>query len=238
MKWEKREFPTRAALIRHRELGNILYDTSYSEEIFRGGPGLWLYRLLNPVRLSKEEGICERLKKDGIPPETVKTILLSHAHPDHIGGLSRFSGCELVAFGETLDALERPRIRNLVFRSLLPSKGCIQRQRKPGNPLRNHFLNRYFGQVYDLFGDGSVIGVRLDGHCRGQMGLWIPDVSLFLSADACWGSDLIRATRRMRLLPRLLQKDFAAYEDSLKRICRMKRDYPWIRVVFSHQKGA
>lgn len=238
MKWEKREFPARAALIRHRELGNILYDTGYSEEIFRGGPGLWLYRLLNPVRLAKEEGICERLKKDGIPPETVKTILLSHAHPDHIGGLSRFSGCELVAFGETLDALERPRVRNLVFRSLLPPKGCIQSQRRPGNLLKNHFLNRYFGKVYDLFGDGSVIGVRLDGHCRGQMGLWIPDVSLFLAADACWGSDLVRATRRMRLLPRLLQKDFAAYEDSLKRICRMKRDNPWIRVVFSHQKGA
>lgn len=238
VKWEKREFPARAALIRHRELGNILYDTGYSEEIFRGGPGLWLYRLLNPVRLAKEEGICERLKKDGIPPETVKIILLSHAHPDHIGGLSRFFGCELVAFGETLDALERPRIRNLVFRSLLPPKGCIQKRCRPGNSLGNHFLNRYFEEVYDLFGDGSVIGVRLDGHCRGQMGLWIPDVSLFLAADACWGGDLVRATRRMRLLPRLLQKDFAAYEDSLKRICRLKRDNPWIRVVFSHQKGA
>ena len=238
MRWEKREFPARAALIRHRELGHILYDTGYSEEIFRGGPGLWLYRLLNPVRLGKEEGICERLKKDGIPPETVKTILLSHAHPDHIGGLSRFPGCRLVAFGETLDALERPRIRNLVFRNLLPPKGSIEKRHIPGNPLENHFLNRYFGQAYDLFGDGSAIAVRLEGHARGQMGLWIPDVSLFLAADACWGSDLVKATRRMRLLPRLLQKDFAAYEDSLKRICRMKRDYPQIRVVFSHQKGA
>lgn len=238
MRWEKREFPARAALIRHRELGHILYDTGYSEEIFRGGPGLWLYRLLNPVRLGKEEGICERLKKDGIPPETVKTILLSHAHPDHIGGLSRFPGCRLVAFGETLEALEHPRVRNLVFRNLLPPKGCIEKKHTPGNPLENHFLNRYFGQAYDLFGDGSAIAVRLEGHARGQMGLWIPDVSLFLAADACWGSDLVKATRRMRLLPRLLQKDFAAYEDSLKRICRMKRDYPQIRVVFSHQKGA
>ena len=238
MRWEKREFPARAALIRHRELGHILYDTGYSEEIFRGGPGRWLYRLLNPVRLGKEEGICERLKKDGIPPETVKTILLSHAHPDPIGGLSRFPGCRLVAFGETLEALEHPRVRNLVFRNLLPPKGCIEKRNTPGNPLENHFLNRYFGQAYDLFGDGSAIAVRLEGHTRGQMGLWIPDVSLFLAADACWGSDLVKATRRMRLLPRLLQKDFAAYEDSLKRICRMKRDYPQIRVVFSHQKGA
>ena len=238
MAWEKRDFPARAALIRHRDLGNILYDTGYSEEIFRGGLGLWLYCLFNPVRLDREETISERLKKDGIPPESIKTILLSHAHPDHVGGLSRFSGYELVALRETLDALKKPRIRNLMFQNLVPQKGCIRKQRCPGEPLKLHFLCRYFEEVYDLLGDGSLIGIRLDGHCKGQMGLWIPDVSLFLAADACWGSDLIRATRRMRLLPRLLQKDFAAYEDSLKRICRMKRDCPGIRVVFSHQKGA
>ena len=39
----------------------------------------------------------------------------------------------------------------------------------------------------------------------------------------------------MRLLPKLLQDDFTAYEDSLKRICHMKRDYPQIKVCFTHQ---
>ena len=238
MGWKKRKFPARAALIRHEEFGNILYDTGYSEEIFQGGLGLWLYRLLNPVQLEKEETISERLKKDGIPPESVRNILLSHAHPDHVGGLSAFSGYELIALKETLDALRRPRIRNLMFPNLVPPKGCISRQRQPEGRLKDHFLCQYFEEVYELFGDGSIIGVRLDGHCRGQMGVWIPDVSLFLAADACWGSDLVRATRRMRLLPKLLQKDFSAYEDSLRRICRMKRDYPQIQVVFTHQKGA
>ena len=238
MGWKKRKFPARAALICHEEFGNILYDTGYSEEIFRGGLGLWLYRLLNPVQLEKEETILERLKKDGIPPESVRNILLSHAHPDHVGGLSAFSGYELIALKETLDALRRPRIRNLMFTNLVPPKGCISRQWQPEGRLKDHFLCQYFEEVYDLFGDGSIIGVRLDGHCRGQMGVWIPDVSLFLAADACWGSDLVRATRRMRLLPKLLQKDFSAYEDSLRRICRMKHDYPQIKVVFTHQKGA
>ena len=155
--WKKREFPARVALIRHKEFGNILYDTGYSEEIFRGGLWLWLYRLLNPVQLEKEETISVRLKKDGIPPESVKNILLSHAHPDHVGGLSEFSGYELIALKETLDALCRPRIRNLMFPNLVPSQGCIGRQRQPEGRLKDHFLCRYFEEVYDLFGDGSII---------------------------------------------------------------------------------
>lgn len=235
--WEKRQFPARAVLICHRELGNILYDTGYSEGIFQGGIGLWLYRLLNPVQLGQGERIAERLQKDGIPPESVKTILLSHAHPDHVGGLEQFTGYDLVALGETLEALRHPRIRNLMFPSLVPHKGCIRREVIPAERLQDHFLCGYFEEVYDLFGDGSLIGVRLDGHCKGQMGLWIPDGNLFLAADACWGGDLVRATRRMRLLPRLLQNDFSAYKNSLQRICRMKRDYPRIKVWFTHQKG-
>lgn len=237
MGWEKREFPARAALIRHEDFGSILYDTGYSEEIFRGGPGLWIYRLFAPVHLEREETIRMRLKRDGVLPESVKIILLSHAHPDHVGGLSQFHGYELIALKETLDALHRPRLRNLMFPNLVPPKGCIRSRRQPEKLLTDYFLCQYFEEVYDLLGDGSIIGVRLDGHCRGQMGLWIPDAMLFLAADACWGSDLVRASGRMRLLPRLLQKDFSAYRDSLRRICRMKHDFPQIKIVYTHQKG-
>ena len=234
--WEKREFPARAALIRHSRLGNILYDTGYSEEIFRGGLFLGLYRLLNPVRLGREETIADRLKKDGISPKSVRRVILSHAHPDHVGGLSQLSGVELVATGEVLEAFHRHRLRDLMCRSLMPPAGCIRTERQPENRTENHFLCRYFERVYDLFGDGSIFGVVLDGHCRGQLGLWIPDVRLFLAADACWGGDLAGAVPRMRLLLRLLQKDFGVYRDTVRRICRLKREHPEIRVVFSHQR--
>ena len=59
MPWKSRRFPALAVLIQHKTLGNILYDTGYSEHIVNKGmqkkAGFWerivlkLYGLLNPV---------------------------------------------------------------------------------------------------------------------------------------------------------------------------------------------
>lgn len=235
--WEKRRFPAAAALIRHTELGDILFDTGYSRRIWGRGFWLWLYRFLNPVTLEAGGTIAERLRADGIDPASVRHIILSHGHPDHIGGLADFPGCTLMAFPEVHRALERPCIRNLTVRSLLPEAGHFREHRIPERRLTGHFLCRYFEQVYDLFGDGSILGIRLDGHCKGQMGLFLPDRNLFLAADACWGRDLIRATPRMRFPARMIQDNYPAMLDTLRRICRMKREHPGITLVFTHQKG-
>lgn len=235
---EKREFPAMAALIRHRRLGNILFDTGYSEAIYQGGLFHKLYRLLNPVHVRPEQAIDERLKADGISPESIGTIILSHAHPDHIGGLKKFSGYRLVASPGTMKTIDKPGIRDLVFTEMLPREKDGVIRREPEKRLTKYFLCQYFEEVYDLFGDGSLIGVVLNGHSPGQMGLWIPDLKLFLAADACWGGDLVRDTRRMRVIPRLIQKDFTEYKKTLQKLCRLKREHPETRIVFSHQRGS
>lgn len=249
MPWKKRRFPAAAVLIRHKDFGNILYDTGYSERIFgtdthRGGvSGKWemfllrLYRRLNPVSLKEGDRIDRKLIRDGIEPGSIKTIILSHGHPDHVGGLCRFFGYELVASKEVLRGLRKPRLCRLVFSSQLPQMEGIRFKPVSGEKLTGHFLCQYFEQVYDLFGDGSLAAVVLDGHCKGQIGLWVADLDLFLAADACWGRDLVHATKRMRWVARLVQEDFKKYRDTLGRICRMKKEHPEIRVVFSHQQG-
>lgn len=247
MPWKSRRFPASAVLIQHKDLGNILYDTGYSELIFGKGPEgrfsfpeklvLWLYRVLNPVILSEGDVIDRKLAQDGISRESVKTIILSHGHPDHVGGLFRFSEYELVISEDAAKKIKKPKIRSLVFSSQIPWIDNNRIRQAAGEGMKGYFLCRYFDRVYDLFGDGSVIGVILDGHCKGQMGLWIPDVRLFLAADACWGRDLVKATRRMRIVPRMIQEDFRKYQHNLQCICRMKKDYPDIQVVFSHQAG-
>lgn len=233
---EKRKFPARAALIQHKDRGNILFDTGYSPAILEKRFILKLYRLLNPVQIRQAQTIKEQLQRGGVDPDSIRTIILSHAHPDHIGGLSDFSDYELVASREVLESLKKPRLKNLVFPYLLPERGAIKNKREPKDRLYKHFLCSYFDQVYDLLGDGSIIGVILDGHCKGQLGIWIPDYRLFLATDACWGGDLIRDTGKMRWLPRYIQNNFSEYKKTIKRLCQLKQDYPDIRIVFTHQK--
>jgi len=88
-----------------------------------------------------------------------------------------------------------------------------------------------------VFGDGSIYGVVLEGHSKGQLGLWLPNVNLFLAADACWGSDLLPETKHMRWIAFMIQNNFRAYKKTASLLERLHKDHPEITILFSHQQG-
>lgn len=229
---DKRKFPALVVLIEHEEIGNILYDTGYSELVYQNGIVSKIYNALNKTYISENEIIDNRLREDGIPPDSIDHIILSHAHPDHIGALKRFSRYELISTKEVFDKLDSGKKLSLTFGNMVPLDEYRRKILRPSK--EKGVFEGYFDEVYDVFGDGSVIGVRLDGHAEGQLGIFFPEWNLFFAADACWGEDLLTEIPKMNPLPRLIQNNYKKYAATAEKLLRFTADHPEIKIIYSH----
>lgn len=224
-------FPALVVLIQHKEFGNILFDTGYSKYIYSNGIISKIYNIFNKTYIKEEDTIKNKLKVDKI--DNIDKIILSHAHPDHIGGLNYFSDYELIATEDTIKLFQKSKVRDLIFQNMVPKTKKI---RYVKNYKDNNFLKKYFKEIYDIFGDSSIIGVRLDGHSKGQMGIFIPDFKILFAADSSWGNEFIKKIGEMKKIPQFIQNNFCEYKDTIERIKKLKKEYPEIKIIFSHEQ--
>ena len=102
--WGK--IPVWAVLIDHPEKGWILYDTGCAPDAMEDG---WpdIAKIMSPMFQTEENHIVNQLAKVGITPADVKTVVLSHGHYDHAGGLKLFTEAEVIwAEGDFLHAMK------------------------------------------------------------------------------------------------------------------------------------
>lgn len=241
--WKARRFPTLVALIRHPSAGAILFDTGYGSRMRNGnGLALAVYRTLTPVRLRPEELVDRQLIARGVDPRRLAFIFISHAHPDHIGGLGDLPPRPVVWSRETHDAFTSgtgfSRFRESIFPTLLPPHVWTQNSLIEDRPivrLGDTLPGLPLG--YDLMGDGSLIAVPLPGHARGQHGLLCRvegDRLLFLVADAAWVSVNITEKANQSAFLDMLIHDTTAYRATLGGLRRLHRARPDIAVVPTH----
>jgi glyoxylase-like metal-dependent hydrolase (beta-lactamase superfamily II) len=206
-RWTPVEFPALCGLIRHPSRGWILYDTGYAGHFFTATES-WperLYRSALPVALPQDEVLTTQLAGFGLTPADIATVIVSHYHGDHVAGLRDFPNARFIALDadtKRFTALAGKRWRATLsghLPSLLPDDYLNRVVSADECPMRNlpDWLAP-FGAGFDLFGDGSLLGVPLPGHSHGQLGLFIPDAAgrpAFLVADACWSLPALREGR-------------------------------------------
>lgn len=229
MRGKKRKFPAGAFLLEHAKHGLILFDTGYSANICEAGFTGRVYNLFNPTSVEEKDELKNQLGEIGVKPEDIKTIMLSHLHPDHIGGLRSFNKAGLIISKEAINAYEKNRIRDLIMRRFFPTDFKDRVNVISDKMMTTKILSGLKG--YDLFNDGSLILLKLDGHASGQLGALI-NHRILLAADSCWGNDLIEASYHIKFPASLIQNNMKEYRKTLDNLKLLEKN--GISLVFSH----
>lgn len=226
--FRKVRFHATAVLLEHEVHGRVLFDTGYSQRFFTE-TARWpylLYRKLTPVTLTEPEGIAGVLKKRGVNPGSIKHVIVSHWHADHIGGLRDFPNATLYTSQAAWRSIQGAAGFSALTKAFLP--GLIPEDAA----TRLHWI----GEGSDVFGDGSLRVLEFPGHAIGQIGVRFTATDgtpVLLAADACWLSAAYRENRMPHPVTRIIH-DWPVYKATLARLHQMHQDEPDLLIVPCH----
>lgn len=208
---KKHVFPAGMFLFQHESGQMALFDTGYHPTMKGSGILGALYRKALPPEVEPAHDIAYQLHQDGVSPGDIGYVVLSHLHPDHIGGLRHFPDATVVVSEDVaLSLFRKTNPKEGIFKGLIPPWLSSDHMHVIPTEQLGAVSN---GQVsgYDLFKDESYIITQLPGHARGQIGAAVVGKSM-LAADAAWGREIMTPTQAMRTVPRLVQHDRPAYD--------------------------
>ncbi len=164
------EIPVPAWVIRHPK-ETVLFDAGLHPDLTHSSDTLGRLASLFTAILEEGGSIRGRLQEVDVDPDAPLTVIVSHCHFDHIGGL-----CEL------------PNARLLVQRAewevAVKGDGLTY---DPRLYDLGHEVTTVDGD-HDLFGDGAVTCLSTPGHAVGHQSLRVvtSEGPTLLAADACY----------------------------------------------------
>jgi 4-pyridoxolactonase len=194
--------PCYSVLVVHPE-GNILYDTGYDLE-----------HVLEVLPFEKPEQdetqtIPAQLELLGLSPADISTVVVSHFHFDHCGGIKHLPAARVIAHRLEYEGAEHPEPFEVLGYSDLSFAPAIARRRKmipldtPGNRTGHedaqpddHLGDRFVAVEGDLEIAAGVQLISTPGHSRGHYSL---KVELDDQTPMIFAGDAIYAQRSLDL---------------------------------------
>lgn len=234
------DFPMIVGLIKHKEKGNILFDTGYSQHFFECTDKYpnKLYADITPVSLPDDEQIENLLKKEGLSCDDINYVIISHFHADHISGLNLFKKATFICSKEALHDLENNHnlfaLKKGYLKDLIPDD--FTRRLLLINDFNSKKLNSTlepFGVGFPFTKDESLSFVYLEGHAKGQIGLIIEN-EVFFVADACWFDDTYKNLDYPLSITKLFFDNDKEYKRTVNKLNKLYLTNKKIKIIPSH----
>jgi N-acyl homoserine lactone hydrolase len=172
-----RPLPINAYVIEH-ERGLVLFDTGQDRasvtdpHYFPRGPLGRIYSRLARFEIGEADTLSRQLAAAGFDIADVTTVILSHLHQDHIGGLPELGHAEIRLSAEEFADVSRPapEMRGLLRKHIeLPGLRWtpIKLSALDGDELAP------FSTGHDVLGDGSLVILPTPGHTPGSISLLV-----------------------------------------------------------------
>ncbi len=191
--------PTYCWLIEHPD-GLTLVDTGETAQIYEKGylPDGGLYHKAVETRIEPAEEIPQQLAKIGFAPKDIKTVILTHLHGDHIGGLAHFEHCKIYVSKTEYDfATSKKGTGNGYFKKNWPSWF------QPELIRYNNADEGNFSQSKKITTDGKIVVVPTPGHSIGHQSVLVKgdNHTTILAGDLTYNESTLQKEIADVLLP-------------------------------------
>jgi N-acyl homoserine lactone hydrolase len=179
--------PIGAFLVEHPTAGPVLIDTGM-HPVTEAQPARNLGRIMGAVfkglRIGPGENVPAQLRAWGLSPQDVRTVVMTHLHPDHTSAMSEFRGASFVCTRAEWEAARRP---------LGALRGYLREHLPPESSMR--FVDfdgaepwEGLDRTIDLLGDGTIRLVWTPGHTVGHLSVLVEaeERPVFLLGDAVY----------------------------------------------------
>lgn len=183
--------PINTYLIQHPD-GPILFDTGESPHASeKGGLPWWnpFFQFNVDIDVPQDAAIGARLAQQGLAPEDLQAVVVSHLHHDHGDGLADLAQARILVGEEHWD-FYRKRFRGSIEGAApqyWPENFQPELLRLTGPALGP------WEKTYPITADGRVVGVPTPGHVPGHLSVVVfgDDATYLLGGDVTYDQELL-----------------------------------------------